>query len=84
MTRTKRALIALVSAAVLAAPTAAPAVAQPATAAARHHHRPFCKRHRCIPNFYAGHGYIVQCRDGMWSHSGGRPGACSYHRGVRR
>jgi hypothetical protein len=26
---------------------------------------------------------MVQCRDGMWSHSGGRPGACSHHGGVR-
>jgi hypothetical protein len=41
----------------------------------------FCDTHDCIPNFDNGTGYIVQCKDGMWSHSGGRPGACSYHGG---
>jgi hypothetical protein len=43
----------------------------------------FCQTRRCIPNFYEGQGSIVQCADGSWSHSGGRPGACSYHGGVR-
>jgi hypothetical protein len=41
----------------------------------------FCDTHSCIDNFYDGHGYIVQCNDGMWSHSGGLSGACSYHGG---
>jgi hypothetical protein len=41
----------------------------------------FCKTHRCIPNFWQGHGYVVQCVDGEWSHSGGLPGACSDHGG---
>ena len=41
----------------------------------------FCGTHPCIANFDNGVGYIVQCSDGMWSHSGGRPGACSYHGG---
>ena len=41
----------------------------------------FCSTHSCIPNFPNGTGYIVQCNDGMWSHSGGRPGACSGHGG---
>ncbi|HMI99250.1 MAG TPA: hypothetical protein VK488_05400 [Gaiellaceae bacterium] len=41
----------------------------------------FCDSHDCIESFYDGTGYIVQCNDGMWSHSGGRPGACSYHGG---
>jgi hypothetical protein len=41
----------------------------------------FCETHPCIDNFDEGTGYIVQCADGMWSHSGGRPGACSYHGG---
>jgi hypothetical protein len=41
----------------------------------------FCDTHACIPNFDSGTGTIVQCADGMWSHSGGRPGACSYHGG---
>jgi hypothetical protein len=42
----------------------------------------FCDTHACIPNFDNGVGTVVQCADGMWSHSGGQPGACSYHRGV--
>lgn len=36
-----------------------------------------------IPNYEDGIGYRVQCADGMYSHSGGRPGACSWHGGVR-
>ena len=43
----------------------------------------FCATHQCIPNFPNGKGFIVQCLDGMWSHSGGRPGACSGHGGER-
>jgi len=46
-----------------------------------HHTNGFCDTHRCIENFDAGHGSIIQCRDGMWSHSGGLRGACSYHGG---
>jgi hypothetical protein len=42
----------------------------------------FCDTHDCIPNFDNGTGSIVQCADGMWSQSGGRPGACSHHGGV--
>jgi hypothetical protein len=42
----------------------------------------FCDTHACIANFDNGVGTIIQCADGMWSHSGGRPGACSYHGGV--
>jgi hypothetical protein len=41
----------------------------------------FCSTHDCIDNFDNGTGYIVQCVDGEWSQSGGRPGACSYHGG---
>jgi hypothetical protein len=41
----------------------------------------FCDTHACIENFDNGNGYIVQCNDGRWSHSGGLPGACSYHGG---
>jgi len=37
----------------------------------------FCDTHTCIDNFYNGNGYIVQCADGEWSHSGGLPGAGS-------
>lgn len=35
-----------------------------------------------IPNYDNGSGYRVQCADGMYSQSGGRPGACSGHGGV--
>jgi hypothetical protein len=41
----------------------------------------FCSSHSCIDSFDDGTGYIVQCADGEWSHSGGRPGACSDHGG---
>jgi hypothetical protein len=41
----------------------------------------FCSTHQCIENFPNGAGYIVQCTDGEWSHSGGRSGACSDHGG---
>jgi hypothetical protein len=43
----------------------------------------FCTTHRCIPSFNEGTGTIVQCADGEWSHSGGRPGVCSRHGGVK-
>lgn len=69
---------------------AAPAPTQPATTASSPSARAtptssggqdFCSSHTCIPNFNNGTGYIVQCADGEWSHSGGRPGACSDHGG---
>jgi hypothetical protein len=41
----------------------------------------FCSTHSCIANFNNGNGYIVQCADGEWSHSGGESGACSWHGG---
>ncbi len=41
----------------------------------------FCSTHSCIENFPNGSGYIVQCTDGEWSHSGGVSGACSDHGG---
>jgi hypothetical protein len=41
----------------------------------------FCATHGCIENFPNGNGYIVQCADGNWSHSGGISGACSDHGG---
>lgn len=43
----------------------------------------FCTTHQCIASFDEGHGTIVQCADGEWSHSGGRPGVCSRHGGPR-
>jgi hypothetical protein len=41
-----------------------------------------CNYFACIPNFSNGHGYMVQCNDGKFSMSGGRPGTCSYHNGA--
>lgn len=41
----------------------------------------FCSTHQCIPNYPNGKGSIVGCKDGTYSHSGGRRGACSYHGG---
>ena len=43
----------------------------------------FCTTHTCIPSFDEGHGTIVQCEDGEWSHSGGLTGVCSHHGGAR-
>jgi hypothetical protein len=41
----------------------------------------FCSTHGCIENFPNGNGYVVQCADGEWSHSGGLSGVCSDHGG---
>lgn len=43
----------------------------------------FCSSHSCIASFPNGHGTVVQCADGEWSHSGGRAGVCSDHGGPR-
>jgi hypothetical protein len=43
----------------------------------------FCSTHACIASFSDGHGTVVQCADGEWSHSGGLSGACSDHGGER-
>jgi hypothetical protein len=40
-------------------------------------------RSACIPNFPDGHGTVVQCADGEYSHAGGLSGACSHHGGER-
>ena len=45
----------------------------------------FCSYFACIPSFWKNtKGYVDQCIDGMYSHSGGRQGACSYHVGESR
>ena len=45
----------------------------------------FCRYFHCITSFWRSTlGYVDQCRDGTYSHSGGRRGACSYHRGELR
>jgi hypothetical protein len=43
-----------------------------------------CDWFDCVPQFWAGRGYLVQCRDGSVSLAGGRASACAEHRGVRR
>ena len=45
----------------------------------------FCSYFKCIPSFWEStSGYVDQCNDGDFSHSGGRSGACSYHDGEER
>ncbi|SCL53690.1 hypothetical protein GA0070606_2162 [Micromonospora citrea] len=43
-----------------------------------------CDFFDCVPEFWAGRGYLVQCRDGSVSLTGGRRDACAEHDGVRR
>jgi hypothetical protein len=39
----------------------------------------------CIPSFWEStKGYVEECSDGTYSHSGGRSGSCSDHGGNRR
>jgi hypothetical protein len=45
----------------------------------------FCGYFNCIASFWTStNGYVDQCVDGTYSHSGGRQGACSHHGGERR
>lgn len=45
----------------------------------------FCGYFNCIPSFWQHTlGYVDECQDGTYSHSGGRSGACSYHGGELR
>ena len=44
----------------------------------------FCSYFDCIANYPNGTGYIDECSDQTYSHSGGRPGACSHHGGELR
>jgi hypothetical protein len=44
-----------------------------------------CDYFSCIPTFWKQtNGYVAECNDGSFSHSGGRSGACSSHGGERR
>jgi hypothetical protein len=44
-----------------------------------------CSYFNCIPSFWKSTlGYVDECKDGTYSHSGGRQGACSYHGGEMR
>jgi hypothetical protein len=45
----------------------------------------FCDYFDCIPSFWEStNGYVDQCVDGTYSHSGGVSHACSYHDGEKR
>ena len=45
----------------------------------------FCIYFNCIKSFWQHtNGYVDQCVDGTYSHSGGVQGACSYHGGESR
>jgi hypothetical protein len=45
----------------------------------------FCSYFNCIASFWQStNGYVAECIDGTYSHSGGVSGACSHHGGVWR
>lgn len=44
----------------------------------------FCNYFACIGNFWNGRGYVMQCKDEMYSKSGGIQGSCSHHGGNYR
>jgi hypothetical protein len=44
----------------------------------------FCSYFGCIGNFGNSAGYVMQCRDGLFSTAGGRSGSCSGHSGNAR
>jgi hypothetical protein len=45
----------------------------------------FCDYFDCIPSFWdSTNGYVMECDDSMYSHSGGRSGSCSHHGGNNR
>jgi hypothetical protein len=45
----------------------------------------FCNYFACISSFWKStNGYVEQCADNTFSHSGGRSGSCSYHGGNQQ
>jgi hypothetical protein len=45
----------------------------------------FCNYFHCIPSFWQStNGYVEECQDSTYSHSGGRSGSCSSHGGNLR
>jgi hypothetical protein len=45
----------------------------------------FCDYFNCIPSFWKStNGYVEECSDATFSHSGGVQGSCSYHGGNWR
>ncbi|QLQ39489.1 hypothetical protein [Micromonospora robiginosa] len=43
-----------------------------------------CDWFECVPGFWSGRGWLVQCRDGAVSRTGGQRDVCAGHRGLRR
>ncbi|SBT52426.1 hypothetical protein [Micromonospora auratinigra] len=43
-----------------------------------------CDWFDCVPGFWAGKGWLVQCRDGTVSLTGGQRDSCAGHQGFRR
>ncbi|WP_341719238.1 hypothetical protein QQG74_05690 [Micromonospora sp. FIMYZ51] len=46
--------------------------------------REVCDHFDCVPGFWEGRGYLVECANGKVSLAGGSPRACGQHGGVRR
>ncbi len=45
----------------------------------------FCTYFVCIATFWTtANGYVVECNDAAYSHSGGQSGVCSHHGGMRQ
>jgi hypothetical protein len=44
----------------------------------------FCQYFKCVAAFWSGQGYVVQCRDGTFSKTGGTPRPCLGHGGSGR
>lgn len=45
----------------------------------------FCTYFKCVASFWKiSGGYVTECKDGVYTRSGGRPGNCSHHGGVWR
>jgi hypothetical protein len=44
----------------------------------------FCNYYKCIANFTNGKGHVEECKDAMYSLSGGVSGSCSGHSGNNR
>lgn len=45
----------------------------------------FCSYFTCIASFWQQtNGYVEECNDGTYSHSGGQVGSCSSHKGNKR
>ncbi|MFI7252548.1 hypothetical protein [Micromonospora chalcea] len=43
-----------------------------------------CDWFECVPGFWSDRGWLVQCRDGSISRTGGQRDVCAGHKGLRR